>query len=336
MPRVHSPIVLSADIVAGLGLSLVSLVGVLSTTGFMQTVLGLPLLLFLPGYGLVSALYPQSAGVADWIPGVWTRIALGFGASFAMLAPLGLLVAAVGLEYTTLVVAGLAGTIATTGFLVAGRRRHHRPEHARFGVSFGRLLKTAYASVFEQESRLDAAVNGALALTVLLALATLTYAVVGPAAPATFSSLSLLRQNTSGDLVADEYPTTLTVDDDTEYTLEVENHEHENERYTLVAQLQRFDDSRTRITERSGLGRYTATVPDGESWRVPVSVRPEMAGETLRLTFYLYTGEAPEEPSAQSASEHVFLWVTVTGADGPGNVTAPSSPTPTATAVPSP
>ena len=67
-----------------------ALVALLSVPVVPRTLLGLPLVLFLPGYALVSALFPSREGLDDI-----ERVALGFGLSLALI-PLIVL----GIEYS--------------------------------------------------------------------------------------------------------------------------------------------------------------------------------------------------------------------------------------------
>jgi len=53
------------------------------------------------------------------------------------------------------------------------------------------------------------------------------------------------------------------------------------------------------------------TVEAGASETYSHSVLPTMSGENLRLIYYVYLGEAPSEPSTESAHRHVHIWVDV-------------------------
>ena len=101
----------------------------------MRVLLGLLLVLFLPGYSLVAALFPRK----DDLDGI-ERIALSFGLSIAVVPLLGL-----ALNYTPLgsrLVPVLLGLSLFTVLLavVAGVRRVRMPEAERFVVAVGGLV----------------------------------------------------------------------------------------------------------------------------------------------------------------------------------------------------
>jgi uncharacterized membrane protein len=85
--------------------------------------------------------------------------------------------------------------------------------------------------------------------------------------------------------------------------------EHATREYTVVAELQRVRDGQ--VVQQSQVAQFTRTVAHNGSLRREVVVRPEMTGENLRLSYLLYRGTPPEEPSAGSASRHLYVWVDV-------------------------
>lgn len=56
---------------------------------------------------------------------------------------------------------------------------------------------------------------------------------------------------------------------------------------------------------------FETTLADNETWTQQHSVAPTMTGERLRLTYLLYKGEAPPEPTVGGAYREVHLWVNV-------------------------
>ena len=103
----------------------------------VRIILGLPLVLFLPGYALIATLYPRK----DDLDGI-ERIALSFGLSIAISPLLGL-----GLNYTqfgirltpVLTVLSLFTIALAIGAYV---KRCRLSERYRLGVDFGALFKS--------------------------------------------------------------------------------------------------------------------------------------------------------------------------------------------------
>ncbi len=108
----------------------------------IRIILGLPLVLFLPGYALIATLFPRKNDL-DGIE----RIALSFGLSIAITPLLGL-----GLNYTPfgirltpiLIVLSVFTILLAIGAYV---RRNRIPEEDRFVVDFGVLFKSIKESV---------------------------------------------------------------------------------------------------------------------------------------------------------------------------------------------
>jgi len=101
----------------------------------IRIILGLPLVLFLPGYSLIAALFPRK----DDLDGI-ERIALGFGLSIAITPLLGL-----GLNYTPFGIRLAPVLIVLSVFTISLAictyvRRSKIPEGDRFCVDFGALV----------------------------------------------------------------------------------------------------------------------------------------------------------------------------------------------------
>ena len=98
----------------------------------IRIILGLPLVLFLPGYALIAALFPRK----DDLDGI-ERIALSFGLSIAITPLLGLALnyTPFGIRLTPILIVLSVFTIALA--IGAYVRRSRIPEEDRFVVDFG-------------------------------------------------------------------------------------------------------------------------------------------------------------------------------------------------------
>lgn len=312
------------DVVLGLAVALLSSAAIVLIDGPLRIAFALPLVLFLPGYALVSALFPRGEG---WTPSrqvrtttangitVGERVALGFGTSVALLPPLGVVLLGFGVPLDAYHAVESLGGISVAGLLVAAVRRWRLPERERFRVPYDRWYRELHGAVVGQDSSVDAALNVAVILAVLLATSTLAYAVVTSPGGDSYTGFAVLTENDSGDLVAAGYPREFVEGSSERVVLSIANREGEPVTYTVVVALQDVDESGT-PTARSELARFSGTVRNGETWRRPVNVTPSRTGEDMRLVFYLYEGPAPPDPSTETASEYVHIWIDIRAPSG--------------------
>ena len=282
-------------------------------------ILGLLLVLLLPGYAIVAALFPtrprDQEGVSghdiDW----FERLALSFGTSIAIVPLLGLLISLTPWGFTVgSVVSTLAGV--TVGFsIVAVFRRWSVPPQDRFRVPFARWKETVHAETIESADRRSAVVNISLGGSILMATGMITYAIAFPRSGERFSDFYILTEDADGELVAAGYPTEFVLGDSEPIVVGVENTEREPVTYTVVVQLQRLEDAArpqdASVIEREELDRFSNTVAYGGTWHQEHHLAPTMTGEELRVVYMLYLGSPPPEPTRENAYRDLHLWITV-------------------------
>lgn len=288
----------------------------------LAVALGLPLLLFAPGYALVSLLFPGStpddaaerslARVRERGLGGGERVALGVGISIALVPPLGV---ALTVAWTIDPVPVLLSVSALTVTFAVGAtiRRLRRPADRRFVVPLESWLTDARDAV--DAGRTDAVLNVGLAAAVVLAFAAVGFSVAVSGPGQQYTDVSLLTQNETGELVAEDYPSAFTTGESRPVVLSLQNHEGERTSYTVVVELQRVrqaSDGSANVVQDRELARFTPSVDAGETWRTRHDVTPTTTGEDLRLTYLVYRGEPPENPATSNAYEHVHVWVDVT------------------------
>lgn len=315
--------------------------GPLQDVVLLRVLVGLPFLLFAPGYALVAALFPEAQadprhGSTGGPPTYTTggdagerrdrrrlgrlrdhgidgveRSVLSVALSVAVV-PLVAVVLDVtmwGIRLAPVFVAVSALTLACVGLAVLRRLRLSPPD--RFSVSLGTpatLLATP-----ELSGRTDFALNALVVASVLFAVGGVGYAVETP--PEGDTAFALLTENETGALTAEEYPTSFERGQSKPVVLDIENAENEPVSYTVVVEFQRVDRSGDAISvvEERELDRLSPSVADGETWRRNYLVEPPFAGEDLRLAFLLYRGAPPENPTVENAYRNVQLWVSVSG-----------------------
>ena len=214
----------------------------------LRVVFGLPFVLFVPGYAFIAALFPeagsgpsnddadrQSSG-GRGIDGI-ERVALSFGLSIAIVPLIGLVLnfTPFGIRLVPIVVSLTVFTVLAT--VVADSRRRSLPVEEQFEVPYRAWLAGAREELFEPNSRADAALNVLLAISVVLAVSSVGYAVAVPQQGEDFSDFYLLTEQENGELVADDYPTEFTRGESRPLIIGVGNQEHEEVSYTVVVKL---------------------------------------------------------------------------------------------------
>ncbi|ELZ50457.1 hypothetical protein C464_02615 [Halorubrum coriense DSM 10284] len=325
----------------------------------LRIIFGLGFVLFLPGYALIAALFPEkgsSETEADdeqtqtatsdetkakpspkpgtdaaeseptqptpsgehtqqqGIDGI-ERVALSFGLSIAIVPLIGL-----GLNFTPwgirLAPIALSVTVFTLACVaVAAKRRHELPAEERFRVPYTKWIAAGKAELFDPESRMDAALNVVLVISVLLAVGSVGYAVAVPSQGEQFSEFYLLSESEDGELVADGYPDELAVGEQSELIVGIGNNEYETTAYTVVVQLQTVEQTgnTTTVRDREEIDRFQATVEHNGTHHEPHTLRPGQPGENIRVKYLLYKGSAPETPTEENSYRDLHIWIDVGG-----------------------
>jgi uncharacterized membrane protein len=331
-------VVAYAAVVGGL----IGVVGGLPTV--VRVVLGVPLLLVLPGYALVTALFPgRPSRTADRSSSLsrlsqrfdsarsiqergirWgERLALSFGISLftipllALVIDLAATLFGTGSPYRTGPIVAVLVAFVVTFAVVGIVRRLSLPRSERFSVPVGYWIDDFADGL--SGSPADVLLNAVLVLSILVAAASMSYALAVPKDGATGTNMALLNQGGGGGerLVPYNETVTLTADEASEpITLEVENHEGEATNYTVVVQLQRLDDAGN-VVGQNELDRFESpTVPANRTWQRQHRVTPGVTGDRLQLTYLLYEGEPPANPREANAYRETHLSVDIVAGGG--------------------
>lgn len=252
------------------------------------------------------------------------RVALSFGVSVAVMPLFGLLLAGTPWGFRTSAVTGGLSVLVVAGAAVGTVRRLQQPEDERFGVPLRRWIATLRAAVVQPAHPVDAMVNAALLLSVVVALSALAYGLAVPNHQAAYTDFYLVSEDETGTAVAAGYPTDFTLGEGKPVTIGVKNRERRPVDYGIAIELQRvqLEDDTATVLEEQELARLRADVAANTTWTRRQSIVPGMAGEDLRLQFYLYVGDPPSDPSPETAYRHLYLWIDVSEpnrerADGP-------------------
>lgn len=286
----------------------------------VRAAVGLPLLLFLPGYALLSVAFPSRQfqtryGALDafsaGIDGV-ERAALSVGVSLALLPLIGLMLWAVSpVGFGVRVLIGVLSAVIGLGMIYGAYRRLQLPRNQRYRLPVDRWL-SRLRSGGVTGGLFGATMNVLLVLSVVAAVVALGYGVLVPHQSETHTGVSILTQS-DGELTFVQNSTTVAEGD--QLTLSVTNHEGQTTTYTIVVVVERidYDGQQTSVRSSEELQRLQTTVGRGETSRVNHTVTPSIQEPNLRVRYLVYKDEPPTIPTAANAYRTVYVWLTDPG-----------------------
>lgn len=313
-------------ILVGVAAADAALLALPSPSMAVRAVAGTPLLFLFPGYAVVSSLFPRGRdgdvagrtfdGVRRPIPGgrppsTTERLALGFGLSVAALPIVGIALGQTtgfGLRETIFALSA----VVVVGSVVGAVRRLRVSTGERYRFPFRTWLAAGWRGIAGADSVTLAAARLVVAVLAVTSMAGLGYAVVAAGSGAGYTDLLLLTRS-DGEYVAGDYPRELRTGEPTSLTARIENQEGKPVEYTVVAQLQTVErsDGSVTVTERTEVARATRTLEDGDVWLYDHDISADDPGDDRRLTYLLYRGDPPAEPTVSSAYRDAHLWVDV-------------------------
>jgi uncharacterized membrane protein len=246
----------------------------------VRIALGLLLVLFFPGYVLISALYPRQGQ----LKGV-ERIALGLGLSLAVVPLLGLALNFTpwGIGLTPIIVVLTCWILALS--VAAWIQRQRIMPEERFGMPWASIV----AWLGRPRRPADVTAGLALALAVLSVAGAVAWKVQQPVSGNSFTEFYVLgAQKTLQD-----YPANLQTGTVQDYNLGIINHENQTVTYIVRAFL---DNS-----EVGSLGPLT--IGHGAAWEGTIDVTPVTAGEQQKVELRLYRN--PENDAYRTL--HLFV-----------------------------
>jgi len=305
----------------------------------IRIILGVPFILFIPGYVLVFALFPfkrPGGGVT-----VVERIGLSLGMSVAIvpLFGLGLNFSPWGIRLEPMLLV-LSLFIFGVGLVALYRWFATAPEE-RFCVSFD-VSFPSFENRFDKivtitfENRFDKRVTIILGVLIIIAVTLTIYVIVVPKIGEKFTEFYVLGMNGT----ADQYPQNLSVGENASVILGITNHEYRTINYTIVVWLVNettsfnapgnnnetvvnhmwFVDEITVSLNHTPVNLETLEEPQ---WEYNYSFSLLQRGSSFKLEFLLFTtptehytlNEDYKDTADQlikSAYRDLHLWVTIT------------------------
>ncbi len=258
------------DILIVLLVTLITVPIVSITEGIPRIILGVFVLLVCPGYTLVSALFPGKSS----LKGI-ERAGLTLFLSFAVVSLTGLI-----LNYTPWgiridpIVISISAIIIILSVITL-QRRSRLPEEERF-ILPAKLHLSGWSAI----SLTNRMLSLALIIVVIGSLGTLAYVIERPKGDEAFTNFYMLGH----DGMMENYPGAITLGEEADVTLGIENHENRAIIYTMKVVI----DGQ----ELQKIGPLTLS--DEGKWTGQVNLKPSTAGENQKVAFSLYRDNETE------------------------------------------
>jgi len=237
-----------------------------------RLLLGIPFVLFIPGYALISALFPAK----ETIKGL-ERIAYSIALSFALAALLGLLLNYVWeiSLYPMLIVLEIEVFLSIA---VAILRRYRLPESRRF------IFNINWHIPWQGKSVLDKSLVILLVVVVIGAIVTSVF--VYNKNIQTYTEFYLLGQNGK----ADDYPQNMIVGEKGVITLVIVNQERKPVMYRILVQQ---ENGKVTINNET-IKETSVSLDNGQEWKGDISFIFNVSGVGQKIAFQLFMGENTE------------------------------------------
>lgn len=267
------------------------LIPVLSES-FIRTLISLPMLLFLPGYALISTLFPEK----DRLEGK-ERVALSIAMSIAIVPLVGLV-----LNYTSWgikelsVLAGLSGlTLLLCG--IAYIRRAQISEDKTFEVS----IKNSSFNLISQflknpTSKTESILRIFLVLSFILLIGSIGYVNIVPHEKDSFTEFYMLGP----EKMAKNYKTEYIQGESGTYIIGITNKEYKTINYTMDVRLENKS-----LPLPANL--QNIVLEQNKTFEAPLVVTPSVEGKNMQLEFLLFN-----ETEKNTPYRDLRLWINVT------------------------
>lgn len=250
------------------------------SSNILRIILGLPFLLFFPGYTLLAALFTKKEGMGNI-----ERVALSFGLSIAVVPLIGLI-----LNYTPWgirtesVLYSVASFILITSF-IAWFRRGRLPASERFDIEFRMRLPGWGMGAW------DRMLSITLTLAIVGALGMLGWSLASPKVGERFTEFYI--EGLEGK--ATDYPQELALGEEGKVIVGIINREQETVTYRVEVAIDGVKNNE--------IGPV-ALDHDGK-WEEIISFTPVRTGENQKVEFLLY------KQGQNEVYQKLHLWVDV-------------------------
>lgn len=253
----------------------------------VRTILGIPLILFLPGYALVTALFPGKNDLKGM-----ERLALSLGLSIEVvpLIGLGLNNTPFGIRLVPILISISVFTLAM--LMIAHHRRSKLSEKERFEIPFIYMYSALKNEIFRSKKSSDKIITIILILSIIASIITLIYMFVTPKQDEKFTKFYILGDNRK----IDSYQILMKAGNNSSLDVGIMNHEYMLTNYSLDISL-----------ENNSLKKIQVQLMHNSTWEERIFFTPEKTGKNLKLGLALY-----KEDNFTVPYRTLHLWVNVT------------------------
>lgn len=278
---------------------------------FLRIVFALPVVLFIPGYALIAALFPGKTEI-DTLE----RVALSFGLSIAVVPLIGL-----GLNYTPWgirldpIVISIS-VFAIAMLAIAQYRRYVLSDEEQFRLPVREAFLEAKSELFSPEqSKLDRALSIILIISIVAAVATTIFVIVVPKDGEKFTEFYILGEKG----MAADYPTRFAALTPQELIIGVGNHEYRDIQYCIetfaIEQVFNETTNTSSVISMDLIDRIYLDVSHNETEEIPY-VFEIPSPSYNRLQLLLFDGDCPGdevwgEERVNASYRDLHLWIDV-------------------------
>ena len=253
---------------------------------FIRTALAIPVVLFIPGYMLIAALFPRNDDM-----GIVERVALSFCISIAVVPLLGLLLNfTTGVELNPILISLCLYTIILV--FIAAYRRMRLPEDVQHSIPFWRVYEAVGTEIKTPRSKNDMILSLSLIFVIAFAVGMVLFVISTPKTGERFTEFYILGP--SGK--AENYSARLKYNSPETSMVGVINHEYSSVNYTVQVALNGKVLTFTRFM-----------LTNNETWEKNMTFIPDKEGDGMRLEFWLF-----KEDNFTVPYRELQLWVNIT------------------------
>lgn len=285
---------------------------------FLRIIFTVPVILFIPGYVLIAALFPNRLSEKKGIDGI-ERFALSVGLSIAVVPLIGLALnyTPFGIRLNPIVICLVIFTLIMV--IITLIRRASLPKENQFYVPFEKVIPTVKNELFPKEQKkVEKILSIILVIAIVAAAVTTVFVIVFPKDGEKFTEFYIL----GAEKMADKYPSEFTAGSEQFVWVGVKNHEYRDVTYTMDVLFLNAEwdneNSTSKINKEMSYGRVEIPVADaGEYLEKYYFTMPDASYNRVEFLLYDDKNVPKESASAQekmdAAYRDLHLWVTVAG-----------------------